>query len=605
MKMRNVYLLTMLSSLFIFGCNDDDTVKGKFDGKPVRFNTEISGQTRASGTQWDNEDAIGIYMKKSGEALSTGSALAENKKHTTVGGNGEFVFATDADKIFFPETGNVDFIAYYPYQTPITDFKYPVNVGGSQTGKFKDIDLLYSDNETGINNSANSVNLQFAHKLATISLDVTEKGGKSLSGMVVTIKGMKTRSSFSLVDGTFADDASSVANIIAVVTNVNGNTANADAIVLPVTGLTGAKIEFNIPSHGKTYEWDIPANQNYASGNRYTYEVEVKSEGGVNVVNPESSITDWTNNNAGKIEIGEGGEEEGGDGTESKPYNVGQLAAKVGETAKWVEGYIVGSPTFARAIGTPSSDKILLAATADETDESKCIPVDIESSAVKANLDIIAYPTLVGKQVKLQGNIVDNLFGNNVSMTSITAQQGGEDPGPGPGGDPVEFFKETFGHWPSETPPSNAKIASYSNPGFDMTAKGVTYSDPYEGKWADVRTTKTLIPGNNMHVWLPAYATDKESGLLIQGIEGGYKDITLTYEIAANLNSGQSINVQALVVKCNDTPITVPSKVLSVTNTFQEIEVTIPDGTTKLEFYSGSANDKGFRLDNITLTGTK
>lgn len=601
MKMRKVLLLAMLPSLLFFACSDDDVVKGKFDGKPVRFNSGIQGQTRASGTQWDQADAIGIYMKTSGGELSTTSAQAENKKHTTVGDQGEFVYASPQDAIYFPADGsNVDFLAYYPYQETIIDFKYPVNVSGNQTGKFPDIDLMYSNNETGKNNNADDVSLQFVHKLATVYLDVADKGGKSLAGMTVTVKGMKTKSSFSLVTGTFTDDDASVNDIIAE-TKATNSRAIVQAIVLPVEALSGAKISFNIPSHGKTFEWDIPANQKYESGNKYSYEVEVKADGGLVVLNPSSNITGWTDNDEGKIELG-GDEDPTGDGTQSNPYILSQLETKVGETGKWVEGYIVGSTTKTRAIGTPSTENILLATTATETNEANCIPVDISSSTVKANLDIVANPDLIGKKIKIQGDIVNNIFGNTLSMANIIAQEGGADPGTG---EPEEFFKETFGNWPSETLPSSTKIASYTNPGFDMTAKGITYTDPYEGKWADVRTTKTLLPTNNMHVWLPAYSSNKESGFLIEGIDGGYKNVTLSYEIAANLNSGQSIDVNTLVVKCNDSPITIPSKMLTVTNTFEKISVTIPDGTTKIEFYSGSVNDKGLRLDNIILEGTK
>lgn len=245
MKSKNVFFLTALSSLFLFSCSDDDNdVKGKFDGKPVKFNSEVVKQTRASGTQWGVADAIGVYMKTAGQALSSTSALAENKKHTTPG-NGTFAYATPEDAIYFPADGSrVDFIAYYPYQTTITDYKYPVDVSGDQKDRLEKIDLMYSNDVTGKNIDADDVTLGFTHQLATIVLDIADKKGKDLSGMIVTITGMKTKSSFSLADATFADDNESVANIIAV-TETNNSRAASQAIILPVKGLNGAKITWH------------------------------------------------------------------------------------------------------------------------------------------------------------------------------------------------------------------------------------------------------------------------------------------------------------------------------------------------------------------------
>lgn len=601
MKMRRVFLLAMLPSLFFFACSDDDAVKGKFDGKPVRFNSGIQGQSRASGTQWDQADAIGIYMKTSGAELSTTSTLAGNMKHTTVGSQGEFVYASPQDAIYFPADGSkVDFLAYYPYQQTITDFNYPVNVSGDQNGKFPDIDLMYSNNETGKNQSADDVSLQFVHKLATIYLDVADKGGKSLAGMKVTITGMKTKSSFSLATGTFTDDGTSVGNIIGE-TKATNNRAIVEAIVLPVDALSGAKVLFDIPSHGKTFEWEIPANQKYESGNRYSYEVEVKAEGGLIVLNPSSNITDWTNNDGGKIILGED-EEPTGDGTQGKPYVVSQIVeAKVGETQKWVEGYIVGSTAKTRAVGTPSTENILISATAGETDEANCIPVDISSSAVKDNLDIVTNADLIGKKVKVQGDIVNDIFGGTLSLTNITAQEGGADPGPGPNpGEPKEFFKETFGATPVA---SNTKIASFT--GWD-NASPVAYT-------ADAKTDIRKSVFTDNHVWFP---TNNDSYLTISGINAsGYTNIKLKFDVTANLfGADSSMDINAIKVEFDGTEFPVESKIITKADGYYDkyytttVELTGKTGLTNsvLKFSSSTTdNILGLRLDNIILEGTK
>lgn len=424
MKLKNTFILAAFSSMLLFSCTKNEgSQAGKFDGIPVTFGSELG--TRASGDVWGTGDAIGIYMKTAGSALSAGSVKAENKKHTTPG-NGKFSFASPTDAIYFPGDGsNVDFIAYYPYQSTITDFKYPVNVGGNQKDRLPALDLMYSNNLTNKNKTTSDVTLGFYHELAMIELYITDQSGKNLDGTIVTISGMKTQTSFSLIDGTFTDVAGSEGDIIASI-SANNTQATAQAIILPVASITGAKITFNIPSHGKTYTWDIPANQEYKGRNKYTYDVEVRSDGFI-VFNPESNITDWRDNPGGTIQVGE--DNDWGAGTQSDPYVVSQLIGRVGETGKWVTGYIVGSTTKTKAFGA-STDNILIAATPTETDENNCIPVDISSSAVKANLDIVANASLIGKAVKIQGDIVDNIFGNTLSMTDIVAQEGGVDPTP-------------------------------------------------------------------------------------------------------------------------------------------------------------------------------
>lgn len=427
MKQKLTLFSMVSAALLLFSCNKDEAPAPQEEpsaGTPAAFTTQI---TRASGTAWDADDEIGIYMKTAGAILSTTSVQAGNMKHTTPG-DGRFSFASPENTIYFPADGsNVDFIAYYPYTTTITDYKYPVELGGNQAGRLPRIDLMYSNNLVNKNKDSEDLTLGFNHQLALLELKITDQGGKSLMGMAVTITGMKTKSSFSLIDGTFTDDPASVRDIIAQ-TSVHNTLATAEALILPVTGLTGAKVTFNVPSHGKTYTWDIPANQEYKSGNQYSYEIEILSDG-LKVLNSKSTIAGWINNPSGTVKVGEEGEQ-GGLGTQSSPYIVSQLAGKVNEAGKWVTGYIVGSTAKTRAFGTPSTENILIAATATESDEANCIPVDISASAVKANLDIVANPSLIGKPIKIQGDIVDNIFSYTLSLTNITAQEGGATPHP-------------------------------------------------------------------------------------------------------------------------------------------------------------------------------
>ncbi len=100
-------------------------------------------------------------------------------------------------------------------------------------------------------------------------------------------------------------------------------------------------------------------------------------------------------------------------GSESAPYNVEQaITNQNGE--KWVEGYIVGNiDGEGKSITTESKfegtftvkTNILIADVADETDHTKCIPVQLPSGAVRNGLNIVENPDNIGEKVKLYGSL--------------------------------------------------------------------------------------------------------------------------------------------------------------------------------------------------------
>ena len=168
---------------------------------------------------------------------------------------------------------------------------------------------------------------------------------------------------------------------------------------------------------------------------------------------------------------------------------------------------------------------------------------------------------------------------------------GKEGPTPGPGGEEV-YFKETFDSGDAGGRP---KIADYT--GYDN--KEVTYSDA-SGR-ADVRALS-----GNAHVWLPA---NSEATLKIEGINTtGGENLVLSYDIAANLyEAGEAtdLNVVVVSVEGKERPIeSIPvSKDAGDGNKFRTI--TLKDIPAKenltIEFKSTSGNDKGMRIDNITI----
>jgi len=590
MKIKSLLLTSAIFALSLASCSNDDDNGSKWDGNPVLFNTTVEGsvtsKAKASDNTWDDGDAIGVFMKK-GAGLDGVVDGATNKKYTTAG-SGAFSPANPAtDAIYFPEDGsNVDFIAYYPYAATLAANTYKVDVT-TQTSQ-EDIDLLYSDNAAGLNKNSSDVTLNFKHQLAKVVFTINAGNGiTDLTGLVVTITGTNTKADYALATGVLSNEGTK-ANIIAK-TTISGAQATSEAIVIPMDGMDGRKVTFAIPAG--IFTWDVPSTEKFEKGKKNTYTVELKKGGGTSVY-PSGTIEDWGPGSSEHIVIDLG---EGGDGTQASPYTISQLSGKVGETGKWVTGYIVGSTSKTKAVGTPSTENILLAATAGETNEANCIPVDISSSAVKANLDIVANSDLIGKQVKVQGDIVNTIFQNTLSMTNIVAQEGGKTGG----GDEELNFEETFGPtWRAgETTTLTKKWDEYiALDQFDMKAPIVysTGSDP-----VDFRSTKSY---DNPHVW---FAANYNKSLKIEGIEGGYKTMKLTYDVAGNKAQSPA---NGILVKCNNIDVTVPSTNLGDANAFTTMSIDIPDGTTTVEFYSTPASNPsgfGYRIDNIKITGKK
>ena len=127
----------------------------------------------------------------------------------------------------------------------------------------------------------------------------------------------------------------------------------------------------------------------------------------------------------GKIEVlnayfvsvdgqGGGGDEPqpGGAGSYSKPYSVTDAIAAGSGAGVYVKAYIVGcvsgqayeeGATF--SVLQDVKTNLLIAASASETDPSKCMPVQLPSGAVRNGLNLADNPDNLGKEVLLYGNI--------------------------------------------------------------------------------------------------------------------------------------------------------------------------------------------------------
>lgn len=379
MKIKNLFFITCLSLCAAYSCsNDDEPTFGSGNDKYVKFTGAIetpSGVlgTRASGTTWAKGDAIGVYMR-TGE-----NNQAVNVKYTTPG-DGLFSAATTG--IELPSDGsNVNFIAYYPYQSTITDLMYPINVA-DQTS-LPSIDLLYSNNAQNASKDNASVNLNFKHMLSLLVLNITAGDGvSSLSGVSLAINGITTDGTFNLADGTIS--LGSTKGTVNPSLTTDATTATVNAILLPGQDLSTSKLAFSL--NGKVYEW-TPSSQNFGSGKKYTYSVQLSTTG-VAVLNPNATIEDWTEGNIGGNSVVLTPNEDAAFTADKSALSLEAAAVTssvnltAGDSQAWtaaVDANAASWLTISTANGTGST-ALTLSATENTTTETRTATVTITAS---------------------------------------------------------------------------------------------------------------------------------------------------------------------------------------------------------------------------------
>lgn len=316
----NRMLGALLLPMMVFAaCNNDVDEESISTRTEFKFSSVLEElqTTRAAGTAWNADDYVGVYMIKAGTSLSEENIVAgaANKKYVTASGDGNFQAYNEDQTIYYPEDGTkVDFIACYPYKENLSGFSYPINLADQSDQPA--IDLLYSNNATQMDlNSKDS--LHFSHRLTRMVLDIKSvDGNENLEGLAVKLNGFKSTGSFSLVDGSLTMAEESKSEIGAKVSVAENGSAVAEIILLPESDLSGATIEFSLPSAEKPYVHKIPEGQDLSSGTQFSYDVQLDNTGGENkVIVLGSSITDWNQQDGGKIEVDFDSENEGTDPT--------------------------------------------------------------------------------------------------------------------------------------------------------------------------------------------------------------------------------------------------------------------------------------------------
>lgn len=288
-----LYTLLVVPCLLLAGCNSDEDVGDWGEPVAVQFGMgEVSRlKTTSGGDQWTLNDPIGVFMIKNGQLLSSANIAegADNVEYKAqTGGNAVSGFIpVSGTPVFYPQNGdNVDFIAYYPYKSPVTNYTLPIDVGDQ--GDASKIDVLYSKNAAGYNKNSSTVDLQFSHVLSKLSFTLTPEAGAppALAGAKIEITNLATTADMNLADGTVTPTNSGQT----LTANTSANGLSSSAIVIPQT-LSGSKLKITLADNASVFEWDFPANTEFLSGKNHQYTITVSKTG---ITVSSSGITIWT-----------------------------------------------------------------------------------------------------------------------------------------------------------------------------------------------------------------------------------------------------------------------------------------------------------------------
>lgn len=310
MKISNLLYMGALSTLTLMSCTNNDDNSEWYGSEGIVFTTAI--QSRVSGNTWNANDEVGIYMMNAGSGIE--AATAQNKKYIAQT-NGTLT-AAPGNGIYLPESGNVDFIAYYPYTTSVSGNKLAVNV--SDQSNPAAIDLIYSNGTKGVAaTTSTTIKLGFTHQLTKVTLNVTkDETIETLNGLGVNIKGISTEGEFNLADGTLTATAGTNNKDVAMYIDAQGTTATATAIILPTaasTDQTSLNLTFNL--NGQSFTHTISDASIFEKGTNVSFNAKLSINNGKPVVTVgNATINNWTEKPGGDINVDfDGGTQPGGE----------------------------------------------------------------------------------------------------------------------------------------------------------------------------------------------------------------------------------------------------------------------------------------------------
>ena len=303
MKLKHLFFLAVTGTLAVACSEVNENSLTDGDGQRMlrtissgndRFSTRLNSET----SEWENGDAIGIYMFDTEDKNVLNDAL--NVKYTTIGEGLTVNFSSDPGIAIYDMPTN--FVAYYPHATSAdvidaTAALYKVDISDQSNG-ISAPDLMWAKaaNQSTESLLAGGLAFTFHHQLVLLRVNITNENVSDVTS--VTVGGMNTTATFNLIDGTL----SNIGTQKSVALQKKDNKSFI-GIMLPTEELKN-KLSLTILADGGKYQYTVPETSKidkFVAGNEYTFDITVGKETSGEVGGGSGSNTPW----------GDGGNEEG------------------------------------------------------------------------------------------------------------------------------------------------------------------------------------------------------------------------------------------------------------------------------------------------------
>ena len=181
MKKHLLSYISVLLLALLFGCEKDTGTSGS---SPVCFYLSPEPSTRATDTEFEKGDAIGVFAAARDDEsvpaqLHPSGNFADNKKYIFDGE--KFVPDGESNSIFITSYP-IDYYAYYPYATVDNPLEFTFHVAADQES-LTESDLMYARNTDG--SGKNNIPLTFIHKLSKVVVPYSRENVGGAAGTAV------------------------------------------------------------------------------------------------------------------------------------------------------------------------------------------------------------------------------------------------------------------------------------------------------------------------------------------------------------------------------------------------------------------------------------
>lgn len=216
MKKLRLFLIPA-AAVAMSSCTSETVDPAPVAEEPVGMAVEASIEgTRASGTAWENEDAIGICCTGY-SSTPTGAPAWNNSNAMWKYMNCKYTYALNGNKftanniIWFEYPHTMKFSAYYPYAGTTSAYgSVNIDTQAKQSATLqKTIDVLYAEGTAS--KASPTANFTFSHKMAKVVLKFTldkdngfAANSSYLDGLYPVLSGIKHTATFAGNTGTIS-----------------------------------------------------------------------------------------------------------------------------------------------------------------------------------------------------------------------------------------------------------------------------------------------------------------------------------------------------------------------------------------------------------------